>query len=204
MIPQGIIELVLINSKHLQYPPARKKTMVIQVNENLNIYNIYVKIILIKEISRSMAPEESIFDEASKRPKKKKVVEKKKSFKLFDDIPPSNARGAYKELGVEPEMKEIFGKIDNMRQEIVTKMENVFQKGGISQDELGEYLHNPDNFSDQEWKFVSGRRDEIMNDLWKLVGKNTKEVHKKKKKKKVSGERKRKTLGSRKKWIPMR
>ncbi len=95
-------------------------------------------------------------------------------------------------------------KLKIMKEEFTAKLDAVFEKGGISPQMLDKFLDNPHNFSEKQWQFIQEQRELYKKKLIALVGKKELEQHEKKLKKKVSTERSRKTLGGRKKWIPMR
>lgn len=101
-------------------------------------------------------------------------------------------------------INEEFEKINKMRDELMVKLDEVYKKGGITYDEIERFLNNPQNFTEKQWKLLQEQREMYQEKLNALVGKKNSEKRDKSLKKKTSEERSRKTLGSRKKWIPMR
>ena len=91
-----------------------------------------------------------------------------------------------------------------MKDELDAKLYSLFQKGGIDLKIVETFLDNQNNFTDSQWEEVQTQREEYKKKLEELFGKKELEVQEKKVKKKKSGERNRKLLGDRKKWIPIR
>lgn len=104
----------------------------------------------------------------------------------------------------EKETDKKLKKINEMKNELALKLEELYQKAEMSTQETEAYLSNQANFSDKQWKLLQEQQEIYKNKLKDLFGKKDIEKQKKKVKKKSTEERSRKTLGSRKKWIPMR
>jgi len=94
--------------------------------------------------------------------------------------------------------------MDKMRREIQRKIEEIYEKSGVSQKELEDYLSNPNNFNQAEWTRVQANRDRFLEKIWQAVGKDKKKKIVLKEKKKQTKKRKGKMLGHRKGWLPMR
>lgn len=99
---------------------------------------------------------------------------------------------------------KMMAKMRKMKDELDSKLESLFQKGGMTLQKLEDFLNNQRNFSDEEWLIIQTQSEVYKSKLQELFGKKTLEKHEKKIKKKTSEGRNRKTLGERKKWIPMR
>lgn len=140
--------------------------------------------------------EENIFQAAGKKPVKKKKkkkkaappLEKKKERPSFDD----------------KEVDEAFNRMTQIRDEIVKKLEALYKEGGITPQDLSSYLDDQKNFPGKLFDSVQQQREKLLEDIWKGLGKKEKVKHIRKKAKKMGKKRKRKMIGGRKKWIPMR
>lgn len=136
----------------------------------------------------------NIFDAAAKQ-----AGEKKKGKDLRSSQKPQKKGPPPKD----EEVNSMFKRIDTLQKDLEKKLEDLYEKGGISHKELETYLINPDNFTKEEWQRVHKNRDRFLNLIWGGIGKEKKKAQAVKKEKKAAKKRKRKTLGSRKGWIRM-
>ena len=95
--------------------------------------------------------------------------------------------------------------IHEMNQDLQNQLETISKKSGLSYDKLQELIRNPALLS-REMQLLKKEREKehqtFSDQVWAIVGKPSKPAVKKREN--VQGERKAKTLGARKKWIPMR
>jgi hypothetical protein len=70
--------------------------------------------------------------------------------------------------------------------------------------QFNDYLDNPKNFSPREWEIVQKNKHLLEEKVWDVVGLELKPATGPKRRENLAGERKGKTLGARKKWIPMK
>lgn len=143
----------------------------------------------------------NIFEEASKRlggsgkqkPLKKKVSES-----------PSSANAAPLAPLSDTDVKSMLERMHFMNKDLENKLESVYTKTGMPKEEIHNFLENPNNFSSTVWNKIQEDMTSLEQKVWAAVGKHMKKSMLKKKTDKKSKERKGKTLGARKKWIPVR
>lgn len=130
--------------------------------------------------------------------------------KEIPSSPPESIGPDLKELlnlHPDPEINVMFNKMYQMRDEILTKLATIYESAGLTTAQVKNYLDNPNNFPPETWQRIQSERDILekkVSEVLKIYGK-------KKKKGLISGlkgvgdskERKSKTLGSRRNWIPM-
>lgn len=153
----------------------------------------------------------NIFDavsQAKKMPSKKPPVSSAKATPA--KAPAENLSREKKDaqnLHTDPEINQMLNQMLDMREDITTKLSNIYEKAGLSVSQVKNYLDNPNNFPPDIWQKIQLQRDS----LEKRIGDVLKTYAKKKKKGHVAGlretggakERKSKTLGARRNWIPM-
>jgi hypothetical protein len=109
------------------------------------------------------------------------------------------------DLHKDPEINGMLNKMYRMQENIQTKLNEAYDKSGISASQIKNFLNNPSNFSPDIWQKIQGQRDV----LEKQIGDVLKNYARKTKKGYAPGstvnskERKSKTLGARRNWIPM-
>jgi len=128
----------------------------------------------------------NIFDEASKKPKKAKKP-----------APP-------KKPLTDAEVSKMLDRMNEMRREIEKKVEDACEGKGLTWQNVQDYVNEPKNFLPTEWKRLQHRREEVAEKLWASLGTDVKKKKAAVTKKKVAKKRKGKTLGARKRWIPMK
>lgn len=102
------------------------------------------------------------------------------------------------------EINTMLNKIYQMKDSIQTQLCEAYETGGISSSQIKNFLNNPNNFPPETWQKIQNQRDTLekrIRDVLKIYAKKTKAGH-------IietgeSKERKSKTLGARRKWIPM-
>jgi len=90
--------------------------------------------------------------------------------------------------------------IREMNQDLQSQMESVSKKSGLSYDELQRLVQK--NVGPADLELLKKSMDELGDKIKGAVG--TPNQPKPKQRENLAGERKAKTLGARKKWIPMR
>ena len=101
------------------------------------------------------------------------------------------------------EVNQMFEKIYEMRSEILAKLDLFCEKTGISKEEIQNFFDNPDNFSPQKWEQVQVKRQSLEQQIISIFGQGAAPQKSNQKLKKISKERKGKTLGARQRWIPL-
>jgi hypothetical protein len=134
-------------------------------------------------------------------------------YKLPDEpIPPPNKASLFKQnfekkSYSDSEMTQMLEKINKMRRDLEKKLEDLHDQSGLSKEQLQAYMDNPQNVGTPQWQKIQQRREELSEKLYGMIGaeeriramaKKNQEVEKNTK------TRKGKTLGNRKKWIPIR
>lgn len=105
----------------------------------------------------------------------------------------------------DPEINVMLNKMTRMQEDINTKLGEIYDGSGVSINQIKNFLNNPSNFPPEVWQRIQSQRDV----LEKKIGDVLQHMIKKAKvgpmgvKGEVSKERKSKTLGSRRNWIPM-
>lgn len=138
----------------------------------------------------------NIFDEAGKR-----FSPPKKSYA----VPPASP--ALPEAGAkltDEQIAEMFERARRMKEEIESKLQEVYDKTGMTRKQVQNYMQNPKNFTVQEWQNIQIGRQDWEGRLYNLIGQEYKAKREKVVQDQNSKERKGKTLGARKNWIPMR
>lgn len=105
------------------------------------------------------------------------------------------------------DLATILDKAKNLYDEINRQLEIVYTKSGWTPEQIEKYLNNPNNFDAEKWQFIQSQRHLLQSDIWKKLGKEEKEVKKiesTKAKEQSAKDRRGKTLGGRKHWIPVR
>lgn len=131
------------------------------------------------------------------------------SFNLFSSNPnkkPARPKqdAASNSLGPKPNADQALEHMRKLHAELNLRIDKMYELSQKDPKEVNEYFSNPRNFTSQQWVKIQERKEELEAFL---EGVPRSEVQKKKMKKeisKMSKDRKGKTLGARKKWMPMR
>ena len=108
------------------------------------------------------------------------------------------------DLNPDPEINLILNKMVKVKESFESKLNEIYEDNGLTQMQVESYLNNPSNFSPQDWSKIQTQRDELENQINIVLNKSRKKstgLHDEKSQQ--SKDRKAKTLGSRKNWIPM-
>lgn len=133
----------------------------------------------------------NIFDESSKRTKKKI----KGSEKI---VPPSNLPTID-----DKDVEEMLKKLRNMDDDLQKRMDNICVLSGMSPKEVKRFIENPDNFSTEDWSRMQEKKEALEKKIYSGIGDESKKNVLRKKKKKMQKGRRGRTLGGRKGWIQM-
>ena len=140
-----------------------------------------------------MEKDKNIFETAAKKlgsgEKKTEPKIKKAAKKALPETPAYN----------DPEIDAMMKQIHEMNEDLNNQMETISKKSGLSYDDLKKMIGTPTQPVDLE---VLKRNEDLKKKVWGVVGEANKPLPKKREN--LEGERKAKTLGVRKKWIPMR
>lgn len=103
------------------------------------------------------------------------------------------------------DIQSMLNQMHVMSADIEKKLSGVYDKSGRSREELTNYLENPNNFTKTQWERMESIRESLREKVYAAIGKKkAKKIEDDKKKAKMDKNRKGKTLGSRKGWMPMR
>lgn len=150
----------------------------------------------------------NIFDEASRRFSKMSQSKKKITPPKKEDIskPKKDVQQAPPIAPViqDAEIEAMFTKAKLLRDDLVKKLDAIERGMGMSVKDVKAYLDNPRNFKKGVWEIVQRQRKMVEGKFFDLMGKEMQEKVKKQEVAKTGKERKKKTLGSRKKWIQVK
>lgn len=100
-------------------------------------------------------------------------------------------------------VQEMLDRIRFMEDDLQKKMDKICELSGMSQKEIESFIENPNNFRPGYWKRAQLQKEQLEEKLYNALGLKAKKNIIKKKKVKLAKERKGKTLGARKGWMPM-
>jgi|688.fasta_scaffold16531_13 hypothetical protein len=101
----------------------------------------------------------------------------------------------------DPEIASMLQKIDDMKLDLQKKLDYIKNRMGWSNDQIQQFMNNPKNFPPKEWERIQQTKNALGDKVWAAIGLELKP--KPRTRENIAGERKGKTLGARKKWIPM-
>lgn len=137
----------------------------------------------------------NIFEAAAKKLARKKGK--------TENVPKKLVQAAPTPIQRDPEIREMLKKIDDMKQDLLNKMEYIYRTSGLTYDQVRRYMENPKNFSKKDWEKLQRTKEELGEKVWNALGQELKPKAAREREN-VAGERKAKTLGARKRWIPMK
>ncbi len=143
----------------------------------------------------------NIFDAAGKikRPLLPKGQESTPDISSFSDKELLN-------LHRDAEINVMLNKMYRMQEHIQTRLNQIFESSGLSANQIKNYLNNPSNFPPDIWQKIQGQRENLekkIGEVLQIYTKKPKSGHIAKIGSAETKQRKSKTLGARKKWIPM-
>ncbi len=105
----------------------------------------------------------------------------------------------------EEDLEAEFQRLLTLHDELKGKIDQLFEEGKITPEELQGLLDNPENFNSSQWFTIEKHRDRWDKMLRKQIGPEAaKDLPKrKKKKKKGTGKGGKKFIGKRKGWLSM-
>lgn len=152
----------------------------------------------------------NIFDEASRRFSKMSQSKKKSASPKKEDI--SKPKKDVQQTSSAPsapavqdaEIEAMFTKVKLLREDVVKKLDALERGMGMSVKDVKEYLDNPRNFKKGVWEVIQRQRKMIEGRIFDLMSKDMKGKVQKQEAAKTGKERKKKSLGARKKWIQVK
>ncbi|MCB1212758.1 MAG: hypothetical protein KDK40_00505 [Chlamydiia bacterium] len=106
---------------------------------------------------------------------------------------------------IDQEIEEITKRIDALLAELVRKQQELMEKWGVSSQEMKILLDNPQMYpNNQSWEKFQAKRKQMREELWKKLGKDAQKAFELLEAEKEKIDIKRKTIGTRKNWIPLR
>ncbi len=102
------------------------------------------------------------------------------------------------------DIPQMIERMRAMNQEIQQKIELIYEKTGLPRKKIDAYLSDAKNFTPEVWHSLQKNIDTLEQKIWSVLGKELKKKTLDKKQEKFSKERKGKSLGARKNWIPMK
>lgn len=107
-----------------------------------------------------------------------------------------------KSLMKDAEIKEMLDRIDAIKNDLKDRVSVLIEKHGYTPSTIKKYLNDPKNFTPEQWVLIQKQKDEIA----KTVGVAIDPIMRKQKKiqeKKQDDRSKNKSIGARKRWMPM-
>lgn len=174
---------------------------------------------LFKECLKVSDNRDGIFGLFSSSPKPKRSVKKDEPVKKVTPPPPSVAPAPtpnpppatnilpsgglipFSPNMTQAEVEQVFAKMSQMRDELEDKLEDVIAKSGFTREEITQYFNDPKKCPPIEWDRLQRKKEDLEE---KLFGKKHTVIKKQKQLTKDTKNRKSKTQGARKKWIPMK
>jgi len=107
-----------------------------------------------------------------------------------------------------PEEAAIFFKkklkiVRDLQKKIDDALEHLYTKGGITPQQVSDYLNNPKNFKASEFELIQKYRKSVQAFVTDAIGEEGKKQIEQKKATQATKKRARKAVGGRRKWIQM-
>lgn len=141
----------------------------------------------------NMERDKNIFETASKK--------LKKHAKANSSQVPS-PKETKEKVHRDPEIAAMLKQIKDMKDDLQNKLDHIKNAAGWTNEDMQAYMNEPKNFSPKEWEKIEQSKNALGDKVWAAIGLELKP--KPRTRENVAGERKGKTLGARKKWIPMK
>lgn len=112
-------------------------------------------------------------------------------------------------LILDREIKEMVDRMRKMHDEIALKLDDAYQQTGFTPGFIKNYLNNPNNFPSSEWERVQKERKALLSSVCEELKKGIRSTPiesnrlTQKELSNLAKERRSKTLGARRNWIPM-
>ena len=117
--------------------------------------------------------------------------------------PPPPPTSSEKSLS-EQSVPEMLKQMREHHEKLQAQIENILSVTGVRDTAVEEFLKNPANFSEKEWKQIQESKVKLAAQLWKDASVHMQKEQKKQETSKTDKARKAKTGGARRNWIPMR
>lgn len=149
----------------------------------------------------------NIFEEASRSrvprriERKPEVEEEVKQSQIVDNV---NVESSSSAALSNEDADVMLSKMHTMRRELEEKMDDVISLAGVSKEEVTTFLDNPDNFSPTEWEKVKEKKEELAKMAMQITGQKDNKRKVARKEEADTKKLRQKSLGGRKRWIPMR
>jgi hypothetical protein len=103
----------------------------------------------------------------------------------------------------ESDLSEMLSKMKDLYDQLNKRFFETCEKFGMDIKHIQEILNNPNNFRPGEWNRIQKQRQDLLAGIWKSLGKEEQARIKKVELEKKGKDRKGKTLGARRQWLPM-
>lgn len=144
----------------------------------------------------------SIFNSSAyAKPKKDSSGVKKEEAQPSQTPPPSKK---IEDSSTKTEIDAMMNKIRQMHDDIERKLDDVYQKTGMDPKKIKTLLDNPNNFNPRQWEAVQEQRKNYASQISPPGVEGAESPSQESTENLTVKERKSKTIGSRRKWIPMR
>lgn len=108
------------------------------------------------------------------------------------------------QVNIDPEIKEMLQKMQDMSDDLENQLETFRQKGKNSKVNVSLLLENTGILSKQQYEEMQKKKDELIEKIAKAIPAKSCLKKKQKSKEELTQERKGKLRGARNKWIPVR
>lgn len=142
----------------------------------------------------------SIFDEAARARKKKRLLRKKK---LDPSHAPAPKTSSSATVPMDDEFKEMFAKMRDMREDLEGRVLDLYAKAGVSRTVAETFFADAKNVPVEKKSVIENEIAKLEKQLTDILGTRTKKVTQQFKEDKDSDKRKKKLIGQRRKWLQM-
>jgi uncharacterized protein YdcH (DUF465 family) len=143
-----------------------------------------------------MDKDANIFETASKELKKKSATPKKTK------NPSKNSPKSHSD----PELAEMLSQLHFMKSDLKSKFEEICRKSGLTIEQIENWIQTPKNLSPAEAAKLKSEREALADEVWQTLGPHLRPKAKTSvttMRNNPDNERKAKTLGARKRWLPV-
>lgn len=140
--------------------------------------------------------DENIFEAARKMGTKKKVAASKPA--------PEAASKKNENLEIDPEVKGMLQKIQDMSNDLDNQLDSIYKKGKEAKINVSVLIENTGQLSDKQFEDMQAQKKTLMDKITKAVPPASCLKKKQKSKEELTQERKGKMRGARNNWIPVR
>lgn len=99
--------------------------------------------------------------------------------------------------------EELISRLKKMHESLDNKIESTCQEFGLDPKTIRTFLDNTNNFKVEEWKYIQGQRNQLLESINEGIGKGQQMRMSKQELEQKSKNRKNKTIGARRNWISM-